>query len=82
MIQIVFITSYLELKKYLPLIYTFMRMHLWFDVIHLILIHTLFANYPTIGYYSILVILFLDNFIFICVGSYLCYKNLDLLISL
>ncbi|HRG75520.1 MAG TPA: 7TM diverse intracellular signaling domain-containing protein [Leptospiraceae bacterium] len=75
MIQIVFITSYLELKKYLPLIYTFMRMHLWFDVIHLILIHTLFANYPTIGYYSILVILFLDNFIFICVGSYLCYRK-------
>jgi hypothetical protein len=75
MIQIVFITSYLELKKYLPLVYTFMRVHLWFDVIHLILIHTVFANYPTIGYYSILVILFLDNFIFICIGSYLCYKK-------
>jgi hypothetical protein len=75
MIQIVFINSYLELKTNLPVMYKFLRIHLWLDLVHLFLIHTVFSNSPTIGYYSILGVLVLDNFIFICIGVYLSIKK-------
>ena len=75
MIQIVFINSYLELKINLPVMYKILRIHLWLDLVHLILIHTVFSNSPTIGYYSILGVFFLDNVIFICIGGYLSFKK-------
>lgn len=75
MIQIVFINSYLELKINLPVMYNFLRIHLLLDLVHLFLIHTVFSDSPTIGYYSILGILVLDNVIFICIGGYLASRK-------
>jgi hypothetical protein len=74
-IQIIFVSSYLELKTNLPLIYNFMRIHVWISFLHFLLVNFIFPEYRKFGFYSILIIILIDNVLFLFVGIYLCKKK-------
>ncbi|MBP7284516.1 MAG: SpoIIE family protein phosphatase [Leptospiraceae bacterium] len=74
-LQILFLNSYLELKIKLPLVHKFSYSYIFLLLLYLISMFTIFKNHLEYIYYSILVMIFIENIFYLGLGIYLSLKK-------